>query len=195
MKSRIVELARREGKQLKQLSSFVKLLEQREERLNRLDGKANQKIESYSVLTGVGVAVNPVPVLDLAGGAFGAGKLLYDLAELYGIEVTEDEVKSLWDDLWRTGLELIGKVVLANIGGSLLKLIPGVGTVLGAVVQGGSAGYFVYVLGMAGKVYFSHGKKWKDGMDMKATLEQIISSVDKDAITARISDQIKKKLS
>lgn len=198
LKKRIIKLAQQEGKQLKELNDLITLHEVQQKELDTnlksLRTEAIQKVENFAVFTGLAIGANPIPLADLVGGVASISVMLNDLVDLYEVEMEDGEVTRLGGELWEEGSSLLAGVLAANIGGSLLKSIPFIGTIIGGIVQGGPAGYFVYVLGVASIEYFENDKCWNNNRSMHTALEDIISSVDKDAITAKISARIKQKL-
>jgi small GTP-binding protein len=198
LRERMLDILNKEGHDLKKLNNFLKTYNEKSkksiEELAELRKKAEIKTEEFATFTAIGVGLNPVPFLDLAGSVFSIGKLVHEIADIYGEPVTEAEVMKLGEQLWSEGKEQLAGVIAANVVGSFVKMIPLIGTLGGAVIQGGSIGYLIYVLGLTCSEYFANGKKWKDNKSMKNTLEHIIKNVDKDTITNKIGKQIKNKI-
>jgi len=198
LQKRIIDILNKEGKHLKELNSYLseynKKKIERDEKIKAIKDKVPGIVEEYSVITAIAIGANPVPLLDIAGGGASIVMLIKKLATIYDIELEENEITKLSTILWDEGKELLAGVIVTNVIGSALKSIPFIGTVVGGVIQGGPAGYFVYVLGLSTAEYLENGKKWKDNRSLKDSLEEIISSVDKSAITAKITQRIKQKL-
>ena len=97
-----------------------------------------------------GVALLPLPTLDLAGIAAVQLNLVNDLSNLYGIKFCQHRVKNIIAVLLAsvgTGTLLTGAVA------SCIKIIPGVGPVAGAISLPIVAGSSTYALG---KVFIQH---------------------------------------
>lgn len=108
--------------------------------------RAAPTIVAYSTLAATAGAV-PVPVVDLVLISGVQTKMLYDLANLYGQPMTAQRLAELAGAL---GLGLLGR----QAGRSLIKVIPGLGTVLGSVAGGALAAASTYALGKAFCYYY-----------------------------------------
>lgn len=193
LKERVLAIVNAEGRALKQLSSFVATLEQQ-----RLDAKtrretADRKVEDFAVGTALVVALNPVPLLDLAGSAVSLGLLLSQLGTVYGSSLTKAEIESVTAEIWRNARAQLAGVIALAVGGSLIKSVPFIGTVGGALMQAGAAGYMVTIAGKACIAYLENGRSW-GGRNPGAVLDEIIRSVDRASVTARIVDRVKVQL-
>jgi len=73
--------------------------------------------------------------------------MLYDLAQLYGQPLTKQRLAELASAL---GLGLLGR----QAGRSLIKVIPGLGTIIGSVAGGVLAAASTYALGKAFCYYY-----------------------------------------
>jgi uncharacterized protein (DUF697 family) len=109
--------------------------------------KATPTIAAYSTLAATAGAV-PVPVMDLVLISGVQTKMLYDLANLYGQPMTRQRLGELAGAL---GLGLLGR----QAGRSLIKVIPGLGSILGSVAGGALAAASTYALGKAFCYYYS----------------------------------------
>ncbi|MFO0841241.1 MAG: DUF697 domain-containing protein [Gemmataceae bacterium] len=108
--------------------------------------KATPTIAAYSTLAATAGAV-PVPVVDLVLISAVQTRMLYDLANLYGQPMTRQRLAELAGAL---GMGLLGR----QAGRSLIKAIPGLGTVLGSVAGGALAAASTYALGKAFCFYY-----------------------------------------
>jgi uncharacterized protein (DUF697 family) len=109
--------------------------------------KAIPTIAAYSTLAATAGAV-PVPVMDLVLISGVQTKMLYDLANLYGQPMTKQRLAELAGAL---GLGLLGR----QAGRSLIKVIPGLGSIVGSVAGGALAAASTYALGKAFCYYYS----------------------------------------
>jgi hypothetical protein len=89
---------------------------------------------------GGAIAVNPFPLLDLAGGSAITVKMVLDLAAVYQQRIDVDTIVTLLGQLGKNLVAMVGASAaapaLALAIGSLLKTVPGVGTIAGGILQG-----------------------------------------------------------
>lgn len=111
--------------------------------------QAKQVVKNY-MWWSMGAGLIPVPFIDLAAVSGVQLKMLKDISELYGIEFSQNKGKSIVT-------ALIGSVVPNSLSfgmvGSMLKAIPGIGTVLGTASFSIFAGAATYAIG---KVFIQH---------------------------------------
>jgi len=119
--------------------------------------------------------------------------MVSDIARAFNYQLKHDETFGLLRDLWREGRNLMIGIIGANIVGSIVKSIPLLGTLAGAVIQAGAAGYFCTVLGKAAIVYFENNKSWGD-KGLRQVLQEIIQNTDKKSVTRPIVERVKKQL-
>ena len=103
-------------------------------------------IYAYSSMAATAGAV-PVPVVDVLLISGIQTRLVYQLAELYGQPMDKRRMTEIAGSLG------VGMLV-RQAGRGLIKLIPGVGTVIGSVAGGALAGASTYALGRAFCYYF-----------------------------------------
>jgi small GTP-binding protein len=108
--------------------------------LAALDARADEVISKYMWAAGGATAINPIPFLDLAGGSAITVKMVLDLAAVYQQKIDADTVITLLGQLGKNLIAMVGATAatpaLAAGIGSLLKTVPGVGTIAGGIVQG-----------------------------------------------------------
>jgi uncharacterized protein (DUF697 family) len=105
-----------------------------------LDERADAVISKYMWAAGGATAINPIPLLDLAGGSAITVKMVLDLAAIYQQKIDADTVVTLLGQLGKNLLAMVGTAaatpaVVAGIA-SLMKTVPGIGTIAGGVLQG-----------------------------------------------------------
>lgn len=123
--------------------------ESAEERLRKAEG-----IVRRNVYWALGVGIVPFPIVDFVGLTAVELKLIKELSDCYGVKFTENTAKSIIGSLAVS----IGSLGLAEaVAGSLLKLIPAVGTVVGVVGVSVIAGAFTQALGNAFIMHFETG--------------------------------------
>lgn len=110
---------------------------------------ATEIINKY-VPWSMGAGLVPVPVLDIVALTGIQVKMLSDLSTAYGVEFSENRIKSIVLSL----LSSLGTTALAfGALGSTIKAIPGLGTWLGVATLPVFAGATTYALG---KVFMQH---------------------------------------
>ena len=106
--------------------------------------QANETIKKH-VLWSMGAGLVPLPLIDVAAVTAVQIDMIRDLCKLYEVEFSESVTKSI--------LASLAGSTLAKIGASMLKAIPGVGTILGGVSMSVMSGATTYAVG---QVFTSH---------------------------------------
>ncbi|MCB9230914.1 MAG: DUF697 domain-containing protein [Bacteroidia bacterium] len=128
---------------------------------------AEKIIRKYTLIT-MGVGLVPLPLLDLAAIAGVQVKMIKTLCELYELDFRSDLVKTLIGAVAGTATTVgIG----APLAGSLLKLVPFVGNVLGAASLSVGAGATTYALGKIFSNHFAYGGTFLDFNPSQAKLQ------------------------
>ena len=114
--------------------------EAKERVLATLDERADEVISKYMWAAGGAAAINPFPLLDLAGGSAITVKMVLDLAGVYGQKIDADTIVTLLGQLGKNLVAMVGATAaapaIAAAVGSMLKTVPGIGTIAGGVIQG-----------------------------------------------------------
>ena len=110
---------------------------------------------------GGAAAVNPIPILDIAGGTAVTVKMVFDLAGVYKQSIDADTVVTILAELGKNLLAMVGvsaatPALAAGIG-ALLKTVPGVGTIAGGLVQGMVQALVTRWIGRVFMAYFREG--------------------------------------
>lgn len=108
-----------------------------------------QEIVKNHVLISMGAGLVPIPLLDIAAVTAVQLDMVKNLARLYGADYSGDFAQNLLTTL--TGS------TLARIGASMIKIIPGVGTLLGGVSMSIMSGASTYAVGQVFIRHFSTG--------------------------------------
>jgi GTP-binding protein EngB required for normal cell division/uncharacterized protein (DUF697 family) len=141
---RMLSIVQRDGRELLLANLLLQsrgLVDEAKERvLAGLDARANEVINKYMWAAGGAAAVNPFPLLDLAGGSAITVKMVLDLAAIYQQRIDVDTVVTLLGQLGKNLVAMVGAsaaapALAAGIG-SLLKTVPGIGTIAGGAIQG-----------------------------------------------------------
>lgn len=102
------------------------------------------------VALAMGAGLIPLPVVDIAAISAVHYKMLKEISAVYGVEFVENRVKSIVASL----LTGIGSTSVAAVGvRSMVKVAPGLGSLLGLVTLPVVAGAFTYAVG---KVFVQH---------------------------------------
>ncbi|MBX2814344.1 MAG: DUF697 domain-containing protein [Saprospiraceae bacterium] len=114
---------------------------------------AHDIVKSH-VMYSLGAGLVPVPLLDIAAVSAVQLDMLRQLAKLYGKSFKESSGKS-----W---ISVITGSTLARMGASLVKTIPGIGSILGGVTMSALSGASTYAIGQVFIWHFSTGGDFMD---------------------------------
>ncbi len=115
--------------------------------------KADSIIKTH-VMFATGAGLIPLPIVDLFGVTAVQLDMIKQLAELYGTEFNKEAGKSI--------IGAIGGSVLARLGASAIKAIPGVGTFIGELAMGATSAASTYAIGKVFKAHFEGGGTFDD---------------------------------
>lgn len=104
-----------------------------------LDKRAWEIVEKYMWATGAATALCPLPLFDIVVGSGLTLKMAVDLAGLYRQEIKLSDLKELLGNLGKNfvaigGINLTTPFIASKIG-SMIKSIPGAGTIAGGIIQ------------------------------------------------------------
>lgn len=117
------------------------------------DAKVKKLIKRYAAVSG-GLGFIPVPVLDVASISSAQYAMIRDIAEIYGYESTKERTRVIVSSILGGSLPT---VLAAAGGGSLVKSIPFVGTIAGAVLVPAMASAVTIALGRVFSEHFETG--------------------------------------
>ena len=121
--------------------------------------EAAAKLLKSSIYWSIGASTLPIPALDILGVGGIQLKLLKDLAGVYKVEFKESLAKSILASL----LSSIGTAaLLTGSVASVVKMIPGLGSVAGGVALTAVAGASTYALGKIFTQHFAAGGTFLD---------------------------------
>ncbi|MBV7434230.1 DUF697 domain-containing protein [Cardiobacteriaceae bacterium TAE3-ERU3] len=151
---------------------------------------AERIIRQYALGKALGVAVNPIPLVDLLAIAADASMVVH-LSKIYGIPMTRHEAGELIRTISvQMGL-LMGTVYGVHALSSVLKgLTGGLSTILTAGAQAGIAFYGSYVVGKAAERYFAQGASWGDA-GAKQVIKNIMADLDKEELMEEAKSSVK----
>ncbi len=105
-----------------------------------LDRRAWQIVERYTWGAGSAAALSPFPLVDLAAGCAISSKMVVDLARVYRQDVDMESAVKLMGELGKNLIAILGvsaaTPAVASLVASLLKTVPGAGTIAGGLLQG-----------------------------------------------------------
>jgi uncharacterized protein (DUF697 family) len=105
-----------------------------------LDAKARQIVDRSMWQAGAAAALSPMPVVDLAAGLGITSHMVLQLARVYRQKIDLDTAGRLIAELGKQLVSVAGANVAAPAAASgiasLLKTVPGVGTIGGGLLQG-----------------------------------------------------------
>ncbi|PHR94986.1 MAG: hypothetical protein COA78_31030 [Blastopirellula sp.] len=168
---RMQQIVRQDGTDLLLANLLLQsrgLVEQAKEKVEQsLDRRANQIIDKYMWGAGGAAAVSPFPLVDLAAGCAISTKMVVDLATVYRQEVDLDVAVNLLGQFGKSLLAILGvsiatPVITAGVA-SLLKTIPGAGTIAGGALQGLVVALVTRWIGNVFMIYFKNEMNEPEG--------------------------------
>lgn len=208
LKLKILDVLNREGKSLIALNTLLYANEVSEQILERkrqiCDRMADDIIWNGALVKAIVVALNPITIADLLGGAVIDVILIGALSRLYGLPMTQAAALRL---LQQIGLGLGGlsaSELLITFGLGSLKSFLGLSAgatgglslapyVPVALTQAAVAGVFTYSVGQVAKVYLTQNADWgPEGP--KAVVREILESLDEESILNRIKTELRARL-
>jgi GTP-binding protein EngB required for normal cell division/uncharacterized protein (DUF697 family) len=105
-----------------------------------LDARARQIVDRSMWQAGAAAALSPLPVVDLAAGLGITSHMVLQLARVYRQKIDLDTAARLISELGKQLVSVVGANLAAPAAASgiasLLKTVPGAGTIAGGVLQG-----------------------------------------------------------
>ncbi|HPM79484.1 MAG TPA: GTP-binding protein [Candidatus Anammoximicrobium sp.] len=141
---RLLQVVRGEGESLLLANLLLQsrgLVEEARARVRQaLDRRAWQVVERYTWGAAGAAALSPFPLVDLAAGCAISSKMVVDLARVYRQDVDIDAAVRLLGELGKNLIAILGvsaaTPAVASVVASLLKSVPGAGTIAGGMLQG-----------------------------------------------------------
>ncbi len=162
--ARMMDILRRDGRDLVLANLLLQsrgLVEEAKRRVEAaIDRRAWQIVDRYTWGAGGAAAVSPFPLVDLAAGCAISSKMVLDLAHVYRQKMTTEAATQL---LGQMGKQLIGVLgvsvatpAVTSAVASLLKTVPGAGTIAGGALQGLTVALITRWIGAIFIQYFKH---------------------------------------
>jgi len=212
LKVRILDVLDREGKALVALNTLLMAGDLHAEIVARKvqirDDSANRLIWNFAMAKGAAVALNPIPVADLAGGLAVDVGMIVSAERVYGIPLTRRTAASLVRDmmlaLGAMGLVDVASRILASgiksslagltvISGGLAAPLTALGYGAIGLGQAATGASTSYVLGQGAKTYLRQGCQWGP-RGIKTVIQQILVQAKTDSVIDRLRDDLKKRL-
>jgi uncharacterized protein (DUF697 family) len=141
---RLLQVVRGEGENLLLANLLLQsrgLVEEAKERVRQtLDRRAWQTVDRYTWGAAGAAALSPFPLVDLAAGCAISSKMVVDLAHVYRQDVDLAAAVKLLGELGKNLIAILGvsaaTPAVASVVASLLKSVPGAGTLAGGMLQG-----------------------------------------------------------
>jgi GTP-binding protein Era len=212
LKARILDVLEREGKALVALNTLLIAGDLHSEIIERKvrirDDAANRLIWNFSMATGAAVALNPLPMLDIAGGLAIDVGMIVALSNVYGIPLTRRTAASLVRDMMLAlgamgAAGIVGRLIYSGIrsslagvtvlSGGLAAPLTALGYGVFSLAQASVAASTSYVLGHGAKTYLRQGCQWGP-RGIKTVIQKILADAKADSVIDRLKDDLKKRL-
>ena len=212
LKARILDVLEREGKALVALNTLLIAGDLHSDIIERKvrirDDAANRLIWNFAMATGAAVALNPIPVVDIAGGLAVDVGMIVALSRVYGIPLTRRTAASLVRDMMMAlgamgAVGIVGRLIYSGIksslagvtvlSGGLAAPLTALGYGVFGLAQASVAASTSYVLGHGAKTYLRQGCQWGP-RGIKTVIQQILTDAKSDSVIDRLKDDLKKKL-
>ena len=212
LKLRILEVLASEGKALAALNTLLLAGDLQAEIVARKveirEQEANRLIWNFSLVKGAAVALNPIPIADLAGGVGVDVAMILALSRVYGIPLTRASALKLVRDmsfaLGATGLvQLATKLLASGVKSALAASTVMTGglatplTILGysaiGLSQASAAATASYVVGQGAKTYLKQGCQWGP-RGAKTVIQEILVQAKADSIVDRLRADLKQRI-
>ncbi|MCK9305094.1 MAG: YcjF family protein [Bacteroidales bacterium] len=150
--------------------------------------RSNDLVKKY-MWWSMGAGLIPVPLVDIAAVSAVQLKMIKDMSDIYGVKFSENKGKSILS-------ALLGSIVpnsLARGGvGSILKMLPVVGSVMGGVSMSLFSGASTYAVGKAFVQHFESGGTFLD-FDPVKVKDYFFSKFEEGKEIAKEMDEKKSK--
>ncbi len=204
LKTAIYQILQQEGQSLLALNALVQARDAEkniaQKTLELLQEEAQEIIWKYTRYKALVVAVNPIILLDLAGGLVADLALIRALSKLYGLPITNyDAINLLRRIIASSGGLLLSEIVsnlILGVGksGAIIQTVfesPGNFTIYSgtAIAQGVVAGYSAFIIGRVAQVYLEQGCTWGD-LGPSTLINEILSQVEPNTIIYRLRQEL-----
>jgi hypothetical protein len=208
LKQKIFNILNREGRSLIALNALFQARNAEasiaKKTLDLRKAEAEDIIWRYTKYKALAVALNPIGVLDVLGGAVADLALIRSLSRLYGLPMTSYEAGKLWKKIVLSsgGLLLgeLGSSMLLGLGKSASAAVSTIDSPSGltafagaAIAQAGIAGYGAYTVGQAAQLYLEQGCSWGP-LGPSTVIQDILNQVEPNTILYRLRQELGQQL-
>lgn len=197
LQARILEILQREGKAVVALNANLFAAEVSERiailKVAARQAEADTLITRFMWIKACAVALNPIPIADLAGGALSDAVMVQKLGEVYGQQFSRTNAQKLIREIigaWGIAVSVEWGTHL--LSGALKTTAPIIGHALVAVPQGLAAAWTCYVIGQAASRYFRDGGWGARGA--KAIVREILDGLDQDSVLNPLKERLLARL-
>jgi len=200
LRQKIIDLLNREGRSLLALNALVQAREAEtsiaRKTVEYRSEQGEELIWKFARYKAIAVAVNPIALLDIMGGAVTDLALIRELGKLYNLPMTNYTASKLW----KTIVFSSGGLMLGELGSSLLfglgkttAAVTGATAITAfggaAIAQACLAGYGAYKVGTAAQVYLEQGCTWGPH-GANTVIQSILDRVDSNTILYRLRQEL-----
>ena len=197
LSARVLEILHREGKAVIALNANLFATEI-SDRIATLKAtvrgeEADRLIRRFMWIKASAVALNPIPIADIAGGMVSDVIMVQRLGVVYGQPFSRENARALITEILGAWGILVSFEWMTHLAAGLIKgAAPLVGHALVAVPQALAAAWTTYIVGQAATVSFRQGG-W-GGRGAKAILRDILAGVDRDSVLEPLKDELLRRL-
>lgn len=204
LQQKILKMLNREGRSLLAINALIQARNAEhsiaKKTLELRRSEAEDLIWRFTKYKALAVALNPIGIVDVLGGAIADLALIRSLSRLYGLPMTSYEAGKLWKKIVVSsgGLLLgeLGSSTLLGLGKSASAVATSFDSASGitafagtAIAQAGIAGYGAYAVGHAAQVYLEQGCTWGP-LGPSTVIQDILSQVESDTILYRLRQEL-----
>ena len=207
LKQKILKMLNREGRTLLAVNALIQARNAEsaiaKKTLDLRRSEAEELIWRFAQYKALAVALNPIGIVDILGGAIADLALIRSLSRLYGLPMTGYEAGKLWKKI----IVSSGGLLLGELGSSaLLGLEKSASAIVSldspssmtayagaAIAQAGIAGYGAYTVGHAAQVYLEQGCTWGP-QGPSTVIEDILNQIEPDTILYRLRQDLEQNL-
>ncbi|MCP4149194.1 MAG: DUF697 domain-containing protein [bacterium] len=150
---------------------------------NNYEKEQCDKIVTEHVLWALGAGFVPIPLLDIVAVSLVQLDMLKQICKVYDKSFSESEGKTL--------LTALTGGVVARLGASVIKALPGIGTIIGGVSMSVMAGATTYAIAQVAIFHFASGGDFFD-FDMDAAKKIYEDEIEKGKAFAQKLDKKRK---
>jgi hypothetical protein len=168
---RMMKIIRRDGRDLLLANLLLQsrgLIDEARQRVEAaIDRRAWQTVDKYTWGAGGAAALTPFPIVDLVAGCAISTKMVVDLGKVYRQDIDMQAAVTLLGQLGKNLVSILGvsaaTPAVAAAVGSLLKTVPGIGTLAGQLLQGIVQALVTRWIGAVFINYFKNEMKQPEG--------------------------------